>query len=299
MKGGVSILGLMCRSSALILIVVVSCLVGLAEMDRGGAGAGKGLRTVRHYWVDAFPFLPILGVANSLNRLTAKQVAPVLDVDYHFPAGRRIEAAAAGIREEALRLLSHYDELKAFSEIDEENYGTIDPQRKWKVFVLKWYNDWVEENTRWAPKTRAAMEGIDDVHIVMFSILPPGLGIPPHTGPYCGSVRYHLGLVIPQDGDVFISVDGEKVRWKEGKGILIDDTYEHYVVNNSTGYRIVLFMDVVRKVENPLVYKVNEFIANNPIIRQFFAHYNKKTELQREMCCGEGCDPAITFCPDV
>ena len=44
-------------------------------------------------------------------------------------------------------------------------------------------------------------------------------------------------------------------RWREGEGVLWDDTYEHEVWNRSDGWRIVFLLDVVRP-NMPLVPRV-------------------------------------------
>ena len=67
-----------------------------------------------------------------------------------------------------------------------------------------------------------------------FSILEPGTIIPVHQGLYKGVLRYHLGLIVPDDiENVFISVDGQTLHWREGDDIMFDDMYDHYVINNT------------------------------------------------------------------
>ena len=81
-----------------------------------------------------------------------------------------------------------------------------------------------------------------------FSILAPGKHIPPHKGPYKGIIRYQLALKVPKSGECKLLVDNTPYFWKEGEGVLFDDTYTHEVVNNSTEHRIALLLDVKRKV---------------------------------------------------
>jgi aspartyl/asparaginyl beta-hydroxylase (cupin superfamily) len=60
--------------------------------------------------------------------------------------------------------------------------------------------------------------------------------ITPHTGPANFVLRYHLGLVIPEDRDnCWIKLDDEKYSWKEGEDLLFDDTFTHEV----TGYFLI------------------------------------------------------------
>ena len=41
--------------------------------------------------------------------------------------------------------------------------------------------------------------GIPNLFQAFFSILEPGKSIPAHEGPYCGYLRYHLGLIVPEE----------------------------------------------------------------------------------------------------
>jgi hypothetical protein len=38
-----------------------------------------------------------------------------------------------------------------------------------------------------------------DLYAAFFSILDAGKSAPAHDGPYCGYLRYHLGLIVPRD----------------------------------------------------------------------------------------------------
>ena len=56
-----------------------------------------------------------------------------------------------------------------------------------------------------------------------------------------------MGLFKPKDRkNVFICVNGEKYSWKEGEGVVFDDTYPHKVYNNTDQDRVVLYIDVER-----------------------------------------------------
>jgi beta-hydroxylase len=85
-----------------------------------------------------------------------------------------------------------------------------------------------------------------------FSILAPGVRIPPHRGPWKGFIRYHLGLIVPEPADrCGIEVGGQEAHWREGESLVFDDTYEHHVWNDTNGTRVVLFLDVVRPCRFP------------------------------------------------
>lgn len=101
-----------------------------------------------------------------------------------------------------------------------------------------------------------------------FSILEPGKQIEPHNGPFKGVLRYHLGIDIP-NGDCFISVNDQRYNWKNGEGVLFDETHLHYAQNNTNKRRIILFIDVIRPLNNhqsstnsKYVSKINQFVCD-------------------------------------
>ena len=71
-----------------------------------------------------------------------------------------------------------------------------------------------------------------------FLRMRPGGRLKPHFG---GAPRLsvHLPLLVP-DGEIFMSVGYEKVRWVEGEVITFDDTFIHRVTHNGQEPRYVL-----------------------------------------------------------
>lgn len=90
----------------------------------------------------------------------------------------------------------------------------------------------------------------------MFAELPDGSRLPRHRDPYAGSLRYHLGLITPNDDRCFIDVDGTTYSWRDGEGILFDETYIHYAENHSGQNRLILFCDI----ERPMRYRWAQWI---------------------------------------
>jgi len=88
-----------------------------------------------------------------------------------------------------------------------------------------------------------------------FSTLHGKSLIKPHTGPMNLRLRIHLPLIVPSDvkPDAFsknpvtkcgIRV-GDQIRsWKEGKAVVLDDSYEHEVWNETKDVRVVLLVDI-------------------------------------------------------
>lgn len=55
----------------------------------------------------------------------------------------------------------------------------------------------------------------------MFAELPAGSHLGKHRDPYAGSVRYHLGLVTPNDDRCFIEVDRQRHSWRDGQAVIL------------------------------------------------------------------------------
>jgi beta-hydroxylase len=67
-------------------------------------------------------------------------------------------------------------------------------------------------------------------------------------------LRFHLGLVVPDAPveQVGIRVGGETAGWSEGASLVFDDTYQHEAWNETDETRVVLFVDVVRPLREPM-----------------------------------------------
>jgi hypothetical protein len=87
----------------------------------------------------------------------------------------------------------------------------------------------------------------DDVKHVSISTWKPGAVVKPHMGPFKGVIRLHIGLHIPP-GDCWLSLDGKKHYWKEGEVFAFDDTYLHYGANETDEDRVILYVDLERKM---------------------------------------------------
>jgi len=121
----------------------------------------------------------------------------------------------------------------------------------WETFSLRMFGKDNIENLNKCPTLKKILQDNPDIPTAFFSIMKPGKKLPSHYGPFKGILRYHLGLIIPK-GICFISVDGETYTWKEGEGILFDETYKHFVINDTNYHRVILFIDVKRPLDFPL-----------------------------------------------
>lgn len=116
----------------------------------------------------------------------------------------------------------------------------------WRRFHLKWYGNDLASARRLCPLTSSILDKIPTVKAAMFASLPPGAKLVAHRDPYAGSLRYHLGLQVPEDPRCSIYVDGQKYTWRNGEGVIFDETFIHYAENATDQRRIVLFCDVRR-----------------------------------------------------
>ena len=105
--------------------------------------------------------------------------------------------------------------------------------------------------------------------------------IPIHVGYYKGFIRYQLAVIIPKDRkNVFICVNGEKYSWKEGVGVVFDDTYPHKVYNNTEEDRVVLYIDVERNHMPNWLTCMNKILLNLFENSSYVKDEIKRTEYQ-------------------
>jgi beta-hydroxylase len=206
---------------------------------------------------------------------------PPFSHDYadEYPGLRALEAGYADVRRECLELLQMKDRLT-----DVEALGGAYTQGgihaiAWKTFMFK-AGGFLPENCKRAPRTAELLRGIDGLFTAFFSVLEPHQYIKPHWGYWKGFVRYHLGVVIPEDnrdGKCWLRINtdpddnrkrdksaverGEKYLWHDGEGVLFDDTFLHDAANDSDQVRVVLWLDIKRKMPLPLSALNSAFVG--------------------------------------
>jgi len=177
---------------------------------------------------------------------------PFVDKEKYFKESHILESNWTKIRDELIEVLKRDKAIPKFHEVD--NIQKIISARDdipWRVFGIKAFNNWIEPNASLVPVTSQLIKEIPKVAVAMFSILDPGKKIPPHFGFFKGVFRYHLGLIIPSKGECYIINGGQRYEWKEGEGVLFDDTYVHEVWNKTDERRVVLFLDIYRDESLP------------------------------------------------
>jgi beta-hydroxylase len=172
------------------------------------------------------------------------------------------------IRAECEDLIRGSVRIPGMEELTSYTSGGIH-QIAWKSFMFK-SGEFIDENCALAPKTAALLEKIPGLYTAFFSVLEPHQHIKPHWGYWKGFIRYHLGVIIPDNNRgnkcwIRINPDaqdrneareaieqGMRYFWKNGEAVLFDDTFLHDAANESDQVRVVLFLDLARKMPWPL-----------------------------------------------
>lgn len=178
-------------------------------------------------------------------------ISPILIPDTHlFPNVNVLRNNYNVIKQDALKALSLSRPIK--NDLFFRNIA----DSGWKRFYLKWYGPPDEVASKHCSNTVKLLQGMPEVHLGMFSILMPGSKISAHHGPARMCLRYHMGIITPNDTNCRITIGGENYAWKDREDVMFDDTFIHEVVNNTDKVRIVLFLDIERpqyKTFEPLV----------------------------------------------
>ena len=188
-----------------------------------------------------------------------------------FPWAENMEKDWRIIREELDEVMAFRDQIPSFHEILKEA-GAITQDNDWKTFFLVAPGMKCDENQSKCPETTRLLKHIPGLHTAFFSILSPRKHIPAHRGPFCGVLRYHLGLLVPEPKEECrIRIGTQTRHWEEGKSLIFDDTYNHEVWNDTDGYRVVLFVDFARPMKRPYDKCLNWLLkaaANTPLLKE-------------------------------
>jgi len=231
-------------------IACVICIGAVIEYDRIGHSPCDFFK----YYGERPIARPLLGFINGIIRIwTFWHPHLIRDVQSWAPDLQILSLNWEIIAAEAKNLHAHY-QLSNLRDISKGDFDTVDEGKgQWKVFVMKWHKGTISESAKLCPKTCALLDQVPSLRSAMFSILAPGAYIAPHSGPSKSILRYHMGLDTPTNKEqCFIRVHGEKYHWQNGEAVLLDDTYEHSVVNNTNETRVILFGDILRPMGQPL-----------------------------------------------
>lgn len=232
----------------LLFLAFCTCAILYVYNFRGQARFASATEYLRKGWPVFTPLNVFLYI------FTQKRAAkPIMDLN-QFPELKEIQDNWQTIQAEAQALqdqnffeqinkpgsAAHYDVgFRTFYK-----YG-------WRKFYLKWYGYNHQSALNMCPKTVEILNRAKTVNGAMFSILPPGSQLTRHLDPFACSLRYHLGLATPNSDNCYISVDGQTYSWRDGEALLFDETYIHFVRNDTDQHRLILMCDVDRPMHLP------------------------------------------------
>lgn len=160
-----------------------------------------------------------------------------------FPAARQLESKFDVLQVEVRDLLEKRKMIR-YSEIDPVRAPHISTE--WllhHLYILGVANEPAREE---CPSLIKFAEQTSEIISVSVSMLEPGVSLAPHAGPNAGLLRYHLCISTPEKNPPRLRVDQDFYTWKEGEGVVLDDTFEHEVQNNSDEVRVIIIVDFRR-----------------------------------------------------
>ncbi len=211
---------------------------------------------VRLPWRKAFVDHSVLLAPINALMVLCSRVPTTPFVPVHLiPELRQIEENWQVFRDEALAL-AQLQQIKADQAHTDIGFNSFF-KYGWKRFYLKWYDAQHPSAEALCPRSVAILRGIPSVKAAMFAELPAGGKLNAHRDPYAGSIRFHLGLVTPNDDACYIDVDGQRYSWRDGQGVIFDETYIHEAHNRTDKNRIILFCDIERPLRFRLAALIN------------------------------------------
>lgn len=200
---------------------------------------------VRYGWLRALTsWLVLLAPVNALMYLFSRTPRTAFLDPAQFPELAPLQRNWQTICDEALRL-NEEGSIRAAATYNDLGFNSLF-RSGWKRFYLSWYGQEPPSALALCPQTVALLRSIPTVKAAMFASLAPGGKLVTHRDPYAGSLRYHLGLVTPNDPRCYMEVDGERRHWRDGEALMFDETYIHTAANLTDRPRIILFCDVER-----------------------------------------------------
>lgn len=169
-----------------------------------------------------------------------------------FPWLDAVEAATNDIKGELLEVLQQDRDMVPYINYDDsmplDQWRELNRSPNWSAYHLLKDGKPIDEHCKLCPKTIEAVSHAPQptIHnqspVAMFSILKPGITIPPHTGATNGRLVVHLPLIIPEKCGFRVGNDTRE--WVPGKAWVFDDTIEHEAWNKSDKVRVILIFDI-------------------------------------------------------
>ncbi|TBR38263.1 aspartyl/asparaginyl beta-hydroxylase domain-containing protein [Marinomonas agarivorans] len=229
----------------ILLAIVLFCIASMLYVYsiRGSIRYVSWTEYVRKGW-------PIFAPLNCLLYLFSRRkvLTPIIDTK-QFTELDELRANWETIRDEALALHTK-GELDAINQPGSAAYYDVGfrtfHKYGWRKFYLKWYGYTHTSAQNLCPKTTEILSKVKNINGAMFAYMPANSELTRHLDPVACSLRYHLGLETPNSDDCFINVDGQAYSWRDGEDLLFDETYLHFVKNNTDDSRLILMCDFER-----------------------------------------------------
>jgi hypothetical protein len=165
-----------------------------------------------------------------------------------------LERLFVPIRREYLQFVSE-DDLLAYPEQVEQartlrlgtpEEGMLLPRHKWGTFSLRLKGRPVDRGIQQCPSAGHLIEILSPSlaadGAIFYSVLAPGVHIPPHHDATNARITCHLGVVIPE-GCALMA--GNEVRyWEEGRCLFFDASFRHEAWNTGGTNRVCLIVDL-------------------------------------------------------
>jgi aspartyl/asparaginyl beta-hydroxylase (cupin superfamily) len=208
---------------------------------------------------------------NNLNSGDNKRETEYIHPIEKFPQFKLLENNYQVILDELKGVIEQTKKEKLFEPWIEKNLYQESNEEGWDVAPLMIGGVKINERCEKFPKLVSLTDQIDGIMSISFSLLKPGTHILPHKGydDYSEKVyRYHLGLIVPQ-GDCGIRVEKDITQWGVGKSFIFDDYMIHEAWNFTNETRIVLIIDFLKDLKNPISFNDANFMkASAPYLKQ-------------------------------
>ena len=149
-----------------------------------------------------------------------------------FAWARDLEASVAEIRNELHQVQRDFGRAA---------YDSDRNVKTWKTFYFYLNGRPVKEHLDACPRTKELLSRIpvNGLH-VCFSAIQPGGVLQPHTGPMNAGLTAHLGLEGCEGSAIWVA--GEKRPYVEGKVLVFDDSFVHWVEHTGSQVRYTLMV---------------------------------------------------------
>jgi aspartyl/asparaginyl beta-hydroxylase (cupin superfamily) len=171
-----------------------------------------------------------------------------------FGWAKKISEEHLVIKQEFEALFNQMQKKLDVTDLSEEQNKVV-KQDFWYFIPLFFYGYRIEKYCAQTPQTTRLLESIPYMTTAIFSTIKPGADIASHRGAYRAFLRYHLGIKVPKnfnDCKIYFNNGDITYAWKNGEGVVFDDTFQHYVKNNTHEYRTVLYVDFIRPMPRPI-----------------------------------------------